>query len=155
MNEEIVEIFGDFARLCFKKFGDRVKRWTTLNEPWISGMMAYYYANFAPCIEEPLEAPYTYVHHQLMAHSQAFRIYEKEFKEKQGGVIGISLDTSHYMPDDKDSADDKEATNRAFMFRVGIQENVLMYLFNCIFISNAIKLIVGVDVGSLILRKIS
>lgn len=118
LSEEIIEVFADYARFCFKTFGDRVKRWTTLNEPFISGMMGYYYATFAPGIEEPLEAPYRYVHNQLMAHAQAYRIYEKEFKKAHGGVVGISLDTSYYIPDNKDSAEDIEATQRAFMFRV-------------------------------------
>lgn len=118
LNDEIVETYAAYARLCFELFGDRVKRWTTVNEPFISGMMGYYYANFAPCIEEPLEGPYTYVHHQLMAHTQAYRIYEKDFKQKQGGVVGITLDTSYYIPADKSNKDDVEATNRAFIFRV-------------------------------------
>lgn len=118
LGQEIVDVFAEYAKFCFKTFGDRVKRWTTVNEPFISGMMGYYYASFAPCIEEPLEAPYTYVHHQLMAHAQAYRIYEEEFKEAQGGVVGISLDTSYYIPDNKDSAADIKATHQAYLFRV-------------------------------------
>lgn len=118
LNKEIVETFGEFARLCFKLFGDRVKLWTTINEPYISGIMSYYFGYFAPGIHEPLESPYTYVHHQLMSHANAYRIYEKEFKATQGGIVGINIDSSCYLPNDKNSPDDVEAANRAFAFRV-------------------------------------
>ena len=32
-NEELIEIFGDFARVCYESFGDRVRYWITFNEP--------------------------------------------------------------------------------------------------------------------------
>ncbi|ODN04772.1 Myrosinase 1 [Orchesella cincta] len=119
LNEEIVEIYGEYARFCFQQFGDRVQRWTTINEPFISGMMGYYYCNFAPCINDPEEGPYKYVHNQLKAHAQAYRIYEAEFKKKYNGVVGISLDTSSYFPFDKNSPEDAKAANRCFVFRLG------------------------------------
>ena len=34
LNPEITDDFAAYAELCFKAFGDRVKHWITLNEPW-------------------------------------------------------------------------------------------------------------------------
>ncbi|KAF2293652.1 hypothetical protein GH714_003880 [Hevea brasiliensis] len=34
LSPHIVDDFKDYAELCFKEFGDRVKHWITLNEPW-------------------------------------------------------------------------------------------------------------------------
>ncbi|KHN06221.1 Non-cyanogenic beta-glucosidase [Glycine soja] len=34
LSPRIVKDFQDYAELCFKEFGDRVKYWVTLNEPW-------------------------------------------------------------------------------------------------------------------------
>ncbi|KAM7511439.1 hypothetical protein LguiB_010314 [Lonicera macranthoides] len=40
--------FRDYAELCFWEFGDRVKHWTTLNEPWSCSYGGYATCTFAP-----------------------------------------------------------------------------------------------------------
>jgi beta-glucosidase/6-phospho-beta-glucosidase/beta-galactosidase len=34
-DEELIEHFVNYSRVCYDNFGDRVKLWITLNEPWI------------------------------------------------------------------------------------------------------------------------
>jgi len=34
MSEDSVADFAEYADTCFKAFGDRVKHWSTFNEPW-------------------------------------------------------------------------------------------------------------------------
>lgn len=34
LGEESVQDFAEYADICFKAFGDRVKHWSTFNEPW-------------------------------------------------------------------------------------------------------------------------
>nr|CAB3467938.1 unnamed protein product [Digitaria exilis] len=34
LSQHIVEDFRDYANICFREFGDRVKNWITFNEPW-------------------------------------------------------------------------------------------------------------------------
>jgi len=40
--------FADYAMLVFDRLGDRVRTWTTLNEPWCSAMLGYAYGQHAP-----------------------------------------------------------------------------------------------------------
>jgi beta-glucosidase/6-phospho-beta-glucosidase/beta-galactosidase len=119
LNEEIVEHFGAYARICFQAFGDRVKTWITLNEPFVYSILAYHHGIFAPGKNaEPAAFPYLSVHNMLKAHAEAYHIYQKEFKEGQKGRVGISVDSWWYHPADPNSKPDLEATERALQFRV-------------------------------------
>ncbi|KAA3472241.1 beta-glucosidase 13-like [Gossypium australe] len=41
LSHRIVNDFKDYAEICFKTFGDRVKYWITINEPLIMAKMGY------------------------------------------------------------------------------------------------------------------
>ncbi|CAI9759034.1 unnamed protein product [Fraxinus pennsylvanica] len=43
---QIVDHFCKFADICFREFGDRVKHWITLNEPWAFSYYGYVRGNF-------------------------------------------------------------------------------------------------------------
>lgn len=40
-NPEMIDIFADYAKILLEQFGDRVKMWTTFNEPWHVCEQAY------------------------------------------------------------------------------------------------------------------
>ncbi|KAI3454620.1 hypothetical protein Pfo_011283, partial [Paulownia fortunei] len=48
LSKKIVSDFCEFAELCFWEFGDRVKWWTTLNEPWTYAVNGYVKGTFPP-----------------------------------------------------------------------------------------------------------
>ena len=57
--------FQDYAELCFKEFGDRVRHWITFNEPWSYSMGS---------------EPYMSSHYQLLAHAAAVKIYKTNYQ---------------------------------------------------------------------------
>ena len=58
LNPKIVEWFDSYARVCFEKFGDRVKWWLTINEPYIEAVIGYAFGFGAPGVKEPATKPY-------------------------------------------------------------------------------------------------
>ncbi|KAL0330497.1 UNVERIFIED_CONTAM: Raucaffricine-O-beta-D-glucosidase [Sesamum radiatum] len=48
LSRDVVECFREFAELCFWEFGDRVKYWITLNEPWSYAHNGYVTRKFPP-----------------------------------------------------------------------------------------------------------
>ncbi|KAK3013581.1 hypothetical protein RJ639_009577, partial [Escallonia herrerae] len=48
LSNDIVEDFRQYAELCFSQFGDRVKHWITLNDPWSYCIGGYVTGILAP-----------------------------------------------------------------------------------------------------------
>jgi beta-glucosidase len=61
------ERFADYAGLVGAALGDRVRRWTTLNELWCTAMLGYAAGIHAPGRAEPAAAAAA-AHHVLLAH---------------------------------------------------------------------------------------
>jgi beta-glucosidase len=64
------EAFGDFARICFGAFGDRVPLWVTVNEPWIVSFLGHELGLHAPG-QRDLRTAVTVGHHLLLGHARA------------------------------------------------------------------------------------
>lgn len=59
--------FADYAAVVGAALGDRVARWSTLNEPWCSAMLGYGLGVHAPGRTDPAAAVAA-AHHLLLAH---------------------------------------------------------------------------------------
>ncbi|GMP91388.1 hypothetical protein CsSME_00042112 [Camellia sinensis var. sinensis] len=129
LSPKIVDDFKGFAELCFKEFGDRVKHWITLNEPWAYSMNGYAVGSFAPgrcsswlqlnCIGgDSSTEPYIVSHHELLAHATAVNLYKLKYQTSQKGKIGITL-ISHWMVPFSEERQDRTAALRALDFMLG------------------------------------
>lgn len=98
--DEFVKDFENYARVCFKAFGSRVKFWITFNEPWCSSVLGFNSGYMAPgrCSDRSKSAegdsstePWIAGHSILIAHGAAVKAYREDFKPKDGGQIAITL----------------------------------------------------------------
>lgn len=64
-NETLVEIFNDYATYCFQMFGDRVKYWITIHNPYLVAWHGYGTGIHAPGEKEDLAAVYTVGHNLI------------------------------------------------------------------------------------------
>lgn len=58
LNPDIADIFAEYARVCFKEFGEKVKLWFTINEPNEEAVQAYGLGLFPPGIKDMQEGVY-------------------------------------------------------------------------------------------------
>ncbi|RWW28041.1 hypothetical protein GW17_00007502 [Ensete ventricosum] len=135
LSSNIVNDFKNFAGVCFQEFGDRVKHWITLNEPWSFSSMGYSLGKHAPgrcsqllgCpVGDSLTEPYIVTHNLILAHAAAANLYKKEFKASQKGEVGITLVSMWFEPHST-SYQDIEAANRAIDFMLGWYMDPLVY----------------------------
>jgi len=117
LNPEIADIFARYADICFEHFGDRVKNWSTLNEPWVVAILGYGEGVFAPGRKSKNE-PYQAAHQLLRAHGKAVHIYRSKFQATQNGQIGINNNCDWREPL-TDSQADKDAAQRSLEFFIG------------------------------------
>lgn len=98
-----------FIRLCFERFGDRVKYWITLNEPWEVAVPGYCRGQTAPGHNDLAAGAYIAAKNLILSHAKAWHTYDREFRAKQGGQISITLDSSWPVPCSSSTLDQKAA----------------------------------------------
>jgi len=101
LNRDTAFHFTEYAELCFKEFGDKVKHWVTLNEPWCSAFLGYGSGEHAPGKTDTLSS-YSAAHHLLLAHGLAVRSFREWVA---GGQVGIVLNPAAPRPATKRPAD--------------------------------------------------
>lgn len=125
--DEIVQDYTNYARICFQSFGDRVKYWLTLNEPWCVAVLGYGRGVFAPgrssdrnrCPEgDSRTEPWIVAHNLILSHANAVKVYRDEFKPTQHGQIGITLNGDWEVPYDN-SPENIEAAQHALDVAIG------------------------------------
>lgn len=100
-NAATADVFADYAEACFDAYGDRVKRWATLNEPSWSTLNGYVTGLHPPGKQDP-RAAIAASWNLLRAHAYAVRILREK---AQGGQIGIALNLSPIHPATDSDAD--------------------------------------------------
>lgn len=107
-NKESVNWFLEYADVCFKAFGDRVKYWITLNEISVFTFLGYGSGLIPPCVRD-FKTAVQAAHNAMVAHGKAVQLYRKT---GQGGKIGVALDLVPKVPV-SDKREDIEATDIA------------------------------------------
>ena len=83
--------FAEYAGVVADRLGDRVARWATLNEPWVSAFLGYAAGVHAPGHRDPDEA-FRAAHHLLLAHAWGAGSVRAAVPDADVGIV-LNLNT--------------------------------------------------------------
>ena len=127
----MVDLFADYARVCFEAYGDRVSHWLTINEPMTVALNGYLTGEHAPgrcsdrsvCREgDSSTEPYIVAHNMLLAHAAAvevFRTYSSGRSSSNRGQIGMAINTDFAYPYNNTHIPDYLAAQTDLEFQAG------------------------------------
>ncbi|XP_041972901.1 myrosinase 1-like [Aricia agestis] len=115
-NPLIVHWFGEYARVLYSLYGDRVKNWITINEPTVVCDFNYNYGTFAPKIQEAKFAPFLCNKYVLLAHAKAYRIFDEEFRPTNDGTISVA---NHIMWIEPETPEEEKLAELGRQFMIG------------------------------------
>jgi beta-glucosidase len=108
LNRDTAHRFGEYAEIVADRLSDRVRNWTTLNEPWCSSMLGYAAGVHAPGVVDG-GAAVVAAHHLLLAHGNGVQAI------RAGAVqpvsVGITVNPYPVVAEGS-SAEDLDAARR-------------------------------------------
>lgn len=93
-NRDVVDWFGEYTHLVAKSYGDRVKNWMVLNEPFAFTTLGYMLGWHAPG-KKGLKHYLPAVHHATLAQAEGGRILRSEVA---GANVGTTFSVSAIEP---------------------------------------------------------
>lgn len=95
-SRDIVGEFTDYTLAVVAAYGDRVKSWVTLNEPWVFTWLGYMNGVHAPGVQN-LDHAIAASHHTALAHAEATRAIRSLFSDAR---TGFAANMTNYRVDD-------------------------------------------------------
>ena len=94
---ETVQRFVDYAAATAHRLGDRVRHWTTHNEPWCVAHLGYEQGRHAPGLRDP-NAALRAAHHLLLSHGRATAALRGTVHQPEVGIV-LNLSPAHPASD--------------------------------------------------------
>ncbi|MEI6649319.1 MAG: GH1 family beta-glucosidase [Actinomycetes bacterium] len=91
-NRIVVDRFARYAQACAEAFGDRVSRWTTLNEPWCTAWLGYSFGVHAPG-KKDYRLAIAASHHTALAHAEGVRAIKAVLPNAS---VGLTVNMTNY-----------------------------------------------------------
>lgn len=100
VNRDIVNYFADYSTAVVERFGDRVKKFSPINEPWVVAWLGYGIGIHAPGIQNRASA-FAAAHHTVITHAastHAMRAVRSDI------LTGPVLNQANYVADNTSDA---------------------------------------------------
>jgi beta-glucosidase len=88
LTRDTADRFGDYAGFMAQAFGDRVQRWATLNEPWVSAYLGYAAGIHAPGVTDPASSVAA-AYYLMLGHGRALAQLRSHTADNCGIVLNL------------------------------------------------------------------
>ena len=105
LNRATTDAFVEYTDIVTRRLGDRVKMWTTLNEPFCAAFLGYFIGNHAPG-EQNLAHALQAAHHLQLAHGLAVPVIRANVAQAR---VSLVVNPTVISPA-SDSAADRDAS---------------------------------------------
>ena len=130
-NRKIVDWFADFADVCTKAFGHKVRHWIILNEPLAFSILGYFTGQHAPG-RRSFRNLLPVIHHTTLAQAEAGRVVRRNVPNAHVGTTFSCSPIDPFTPKDQAAASRVDALmNRLFIepaLGLGYPTNELPFL---------------------------
>lgn len=89
LSHDMIDAYVRYAKICFENFGDRIKKWVTINEPWSLAAGQYLVGHFPPNIQYDLGKAAQAMHNMVYAHARVTNVYKAMNLAGEIGIIHI------------------------------------------------------------------
>lgn len=96
INRDIIKYFADYSTAVVERFGDRVKKFSPINEPWVVSWLGYGIGIHAPGIINR-RAAFAAAHHTVIAHAASTNAMRTV---RNGILTGPVLNQARHVADD-------------------------------------------------------
>lgn len=103
LNQNLIDYFDEYAKVCFEAFGDRVKLWSTINEPRYYSYCTNMVGNYPPNRKMDLQSYFQYQYHLMLASAKAINTFREMGID---GVIGVVHDNGSVEIDPESESKD-------------------------------------------------
>jgi beta-glucosidase len=100
-SRDLVAAFVEYTDVVTRRLGDRVRFWTTHNEPWCTAWLGYGTGLHAPGRTSTRDA-LAAAHHTMLSHGRAVEVIRRN---ASGAKVGITLNLVPIYPASDDEAD--------------------------------------------------
>jgi beta-glucosidase len=98
LNRETAFLFAEYGRSVAARLGDRVKKWITLNEPWIVAIAGHVLGIHAPGLKKPFSL-FRVAHNLLLGHGLCNQTLRAVYTDAQVGITNALSPIHSYRLD--------------------------------------------------------
>lgn len=87
LRREVYEDFKEFTDVMTHELGDRVKHWTTFNEPWELAWQGYHTGEDAPGVRLGVKEALLASHNVYLSHGESVKIIRDNVPDAEAGMV--------------------------------------------------------------------